>query len=113
MVMKEYEDKLTEYQLLIDEMINSIKEQNCEIVALRKQLTRFMKAEYRKNMQGEIYEALYPQCITVPHLLYVESDCSGEDPFEDKLYIKQLHSYASGKISDTHPMISLNGFRKV
>jgi hypothetical protein len=109
--MNEYDDKLTEYQLLIDEMIDSIKEQNCEIVALRKQLMRFMKADYCRNMQGEIYEALYPQCITVPHLLYVEDDCSGKDPFEDEQYIRQLYVYASGKISDTHPLVCFNAFR--
>lgn len=42
------------YVLMIDDLIRSIKDQNLEIVALRRMLVNCMKPKGRKNLQPDL-----------------------------------------------------------
>ena len=55
---KEYNRDNIMYQMLIDDLIDSIKDQNLEIVALRRLLMRYIKPEYRDGLKDDIFRAL-------------------------------------------------------
>ena len=57
-ICKEYNRDNIMYQMLIDDLIDSIKDQNLEIVALRRLLMRYIKPEYRDGLKDDIFRAL-------------------------------------------------------
>lgn len=85
------------YVLMIDDLIRSIKDQNLEIVALRRMLVNCMKPKGRKNLQPDLYASLYPQTIPIPYVSFVQEDCNGNDPFEEAEYLSRMKLLVSGE----------------
>ena len=78
------------YQMLIDDLIESIKDQNLEIIALRKLLMRYIRPEYRDGLQDDIFSALYPQTVPISYDSYVQEFYRGKDPFDEAGYIREM-----------------------
>lgn len=100
------------YVLMIDDLIRSIKDQNLEIVALRRMLVNCMKPKGRKNLQPDLYASLYPQTIPIPYVSFVQEDCNGNDPFEEAEYLSRMKRYATGMVTPDHPAIRLDQRKK-
>ena len=94
-----------DYQITIDDLIDELKDQNLEIVALRRLLLKYMNAYGKENMRIEIYDALYPQYCRLGIEAYILNDRDGIDPFEEPGYLRKLHDCARGRRTDGNPNI--------
>lgn len=94
-----------DYQITIDDLIDELKDQNLEIVALRRLLLKYMNTYGKENMRTEIYDALYPQYCRLGIEAYILNDHDGIDPFEEPGYLRKLHDCARGRRTDGHPNI--------
>lgn len=104
--------KNTMYLLMIDDLIRSIKDQNLEIIALRRLLISYMKPKSRKDMKADLYVSLYPKAVPIAYDSFVQEDCNGEDPFEDEEYLRRMKRYAAGKTTADHPCIRISEVKK-
>ena len=104
--------KNTMYLLMIDDLIRSIKEQNLEIVALRRLLSNYMKPKCQQDMKFDFYNSLYPKEIPISYDSFIQEDCNGEDPFEEPEYLRKMKRYAAGKTTADHPCIRTRDPRK-
>ena len=104
--------KNTMYLLMIDDLIRSIKEQNLEIVALRRLLSNYMKPKCQQDMKFDLYNSLYPKEIPISYDSFIQEDCNGEDPFEEAEYLRKMKRYAAGKTTADHPGIRLEELKK-
>lgn len=111
-ICKEYNRDIIMYQMLIDDLIDSIKDQNLEIVALRRLLMRYIKPEYRDGLKDDIFRALYPQIVPISYDSYVREFYCGNDPFDEAGYIREMRKYASGKMTRDHPNIYREAIKK-
>ena len=111
-ICKEYNRDNIMYQMLIDDLIDSIKDQNLEIVALRRLLMRYIKPEYRDGLKDDIFRALYPQIVPISYDSYVREFYCGNDPFDEAGYIRERRKYASGKMTRDHPNIYREAIKK-
>lgn len=111
-ICKEYNRDNIMYQMLIDDLIDSIKDQNLEIVALRRLLIRYIKPEYRDGLKDDIFRALYPQIVPISYDSYVREFYCGNDPFDEAGYIREMRKYASGKMTRDHPNIYREAIKK-
>ena len=103
------------YCFIIEDLIDELKDQNFEIVALRRLLMKYMTEDGADYMKDEIYDALYPQYCRAGMELYISYDREGNGPFEDPDYLSKLFRCAKGKYVDGHPNIcadSLRPFRR-
>ena len=105
-ICKEYNRDNIMYQMLIDDLIDSIKDQNLEIVALRRLLMRYIKPEYRDGLKDDIFRALYPQIVPISYDSYVREFYCGAG------YIREMRKYASGKMTRDHPNIYREAIKK-
>ena len=104
-ICREYNRDNIMYQMLIDDLIESIKDQNLEIIALRRLLMRYIRPEYRDGLQDDIFSALYPQTVPISYDSYIQEFYRGRDPFDEPGYIREMKKYASGKMTQYHPNI--------
>ena len=111
-ICKEYNRDNIMYQMLIDDLIDSIKDQNLEIVALGRLLMRYIKPEYRDGLKDDIFRALYPQIVPISYDSYVREFYCGNDPFDEAGYIREMRKYASGKMTRDHPNIYREAIKK-
>lgn len=104
---------VAEYQYLIDRLIEEMKDQNVEIVALRRLLMKYMTADGADYMKMEIYDALYPQYIPRELGAYIVDDLKGVNPFEEPAYLKKLRACAGGRKVYGHPNICSESLKRI
>ena len=109
--MKEEEYRINMYQSLIVSLIDELKDQNIEIVCLRRLLSDYMSYPGNEYLKTEILSNLYPINASdrKDYDYVLKTLYKGKDPFyKDKEYSRKLKKAAKGIISEEHPQICLD-----
>lgn len=102
-----------DYTVLVNDMIQEIRELELEIISLRYLLSTCMKGDYKEYLRNEIYTNTDPSFRFEPEYeRYVEKHLHGKDPFDTRSYrrrqTKQAHGYIE-EYKQYHPNMCLDG----